>query len=444
MATLATSASAVTPRRIVLVDFDWEDADLLPELLKRPGVAVRLVAGERHGDPGMRVAELCGLPRTSDLADLTREIFDLALVGERSSRRTQLESLLVALGTPCQTPQEFLNGATLESERPTAIEAPLALHAAAFETTLAGHDADDLVDQALPDFSDPSPLRPVDTTPVPTRSLRVVTLEDFPSAALRAELESVLRDLVQATGAGRAEMHAGGAEKLQLVAEVGPEDRLLKGLIDLAEDLGTPQIVERLSEPERGKTWGAWPIRTAQRRGVIAAAGIDPGRGWTQWQKMVEDIHTRWDEEDRRSDAALAPLVTERESGWLSAATFDRRVEAAIERHRLDGSRYELHRLDLPDAARPVGTWSDWIPGQVRDSDSLHRAADRVVLVLHAGSAEGYTHLRRRLLALWDAAWREANQPSPAPSLVDQHVALASPEDVEAFLTVARAWTGRS
>ena len=63
----------------------------MPELLKRPAVSVRLVAGERTQDPGVRVAEMCGLPRTLDLAGLTREIFGLALVSERSSRRTQLE-----------------------------------------------------------------------------------------------------------------------------------------------------------------------------------------------------------------------------------------------------------------------------------------------------------------------------------------------------------------
>ena len=87
-------------RLLLLIDFDWQDADLLSDLFRQPGVSVRLVAGPGPQDPGVRMADLCGLPRTLDLADLTREIFDVALVGERSSRRTQLESLLVALGTP--------------------------------------------------------------------------------------------------------------------------------------------------------------------------------------------------------------------------------------------------------------------------------------------------------------------------------------------------------
>ncbi|MBP8136994.1 MAG: hypothetical protein KAY61_02220 [Candidatus Eisenbacteria bacterium] len=152
------------PRRVVLIDFDWQDADLLPELLKRPGISVRLVAGERVHDPGVRVAELCGLPRTLDLADLTREIFDLAIVGERSSRRTQLESLLLALGTPCQTPQEFMQGASDASDESPAIEAPLALHAATLEHTLGGGDYDALLEQALPDLGADAPVAPA---PVP-------------------------------------------------------------------------------------------------------------------------------------------------------------------------------------------------------------------------------------------------------------------------------------
>ena len=108
MAALANDPAAAAPRRLLLIDFDWPDADWLPEIFRSPGASVRLVAGDGPHDPGVRLAEVCGLPRTLDLADLTREIFDVALVGERSSRRTQLESLLVALGTPCLTPEEYL------------------------------------------------------------------------------------------------------------------------------------------------------------------------------------------------------------------------------------------------------------------------------------------------------------------------------------------------
>ena len=131
-------------RRLVLVDFDWDDADLIPRLIRQPDAAVRLVAGERTDDAGVRLAELCGLPRTTDLADLTREIFDLALVSERSPRRTQIEGLLLALGTPSVSPQAFLDG-DQPTESSPGVEAPLALHAAAFETSLGGGDFEAIV-----------------------------------------------------------------------------------------------------------------------------------------------------------------------------------------------------------------------------------------------------------------------------------------------------------
>src|SRR5262249_33980808 len=138
MATLSQDPAVPSVRRLLLIDFDWRDTDWLPELFRSPGVSVRLVAGEGPQDPGVRMAELCGLPRTVDLADLTREIFDLALVGERSSRRTQLESLLVALGTPCMTPEEYLRGPAAPDASLPGVDAPLALHAAAMEQSLAG------------------------------------------------------------------------------------------------------------------------------------------------------------------------------------------------------------------------------------------------------------------------------------------------------------------
>ncbi|MBP8136995.1 MAG: hypothetical protein KAY61_02225, partial [Candidatus Eisenbacteria bacterium] len=112
-------------------------------------------------------------------------------------------------------------------------------------------------------------------------------LEDFPSLESRARLESALKELVGVSGANTAELHAGDTGPLQLVAQVGPEDKLLKGLVDLASELGTPQVVTRLSEPGKGRTWGAWPFRTTQRRGVLAVAAIESPQGMNQWQSMV-------------------------------------------------------------------------------------------------------------------------------------------------------------
>src|SRR5262245_60897841 len=160
MATLSTSVNDGASRRVVLIDFDWHDADLLPELLRQPGLSVRLVAGERPDDAGLRVADLCGLPRTLDLADLTREIFDLAVVSERSPRRTQVEGLLLALGTPTVSPESLLEGRAATANEPPAIEAPLTLHAAAFEEALGGEEFTAIVDQSLPDLTHDAPTMP--------------------------------------------------------------------------------------------------------------------------------------------------------------------------------------------------------------------------------------------------------------------------------------------
>ena len=439
MATIPTEASHPTSRRVVLIDFDWQDADLLPELLRRPGVSVRLVAGERTEDPGVRVAELCGLPRTYDLADLTREIFDLALVGERSSRRTQLESLLLALGTPCLTPQDFLRGSDSSHCTP-GIEAPLALHAAALEHTLGGADFDALIEQALPDLGEDAPVTPAPPKISLYPAVRLISLEDFPSREARERLEWALKELVDVSGAGTAELHAGDTSSLQLVAQVGPEDKLLRGLIDLAHELGTPQVVTRMSEPGKGRAWGAWPFQTTQRRGVLAAAAIDPEKGWARWQEMVDELRTTWDEEDREKAGASFPFTPLRATGWLDEPDFRHRIELALDRHRRDRMRFELHRLDFPQASSAVDALCEWLPGQLRDTDCITRPGPRSVLLLLAGAPDGFAHVRRRLLALWDTAWRDSGGATPAPALVDQHVVLAGPEDAESFLAAAAGW----
>jgi hypothetical protein len=436
MASQPQEAVAPPERRLLIIDFDWQDADLLSELFRRPGVSVRLVAGLGPHDPGVRMADLCGLPRTVDLADLTREIFDLALVGERSSRRTQLESLLVALGTPCQTPEEFLHGAHSGS-RPS-VEAPLSLHAAALEQSLSG-SVESLVDTALPDLDPSTPLEPREVyIPDPPR-VTVSTLDDFPSRETRQELEETLKALVRETGAGTAEVHAGDRTRMRLVAQVGPDDRLLRGLIDIAHESGTPQLVTRLSDPGKGRTWAAWPFRTMQRHGVVASASIDSQQGVVSWQKMVEELRAHWDQEDRDRSAASFPLTPNREARWLEPGLFRLRVDLALERHRRDGLRFELHRLEFPDEPEALQQLEALLPTQMRDTDCLSRPFPQVIVLLASGEAEAFARLQKRMLAAWELAW-SAGAPTPAPAFIDRHAPLSGPEDADAFLTAADVW----
>ncbi len=439
MATLTRSTMTATQRRVVLIDFDWQDADLMPELLRQPGLSVRLVAGEHPDDAGLRVAELCGLPLTLDLADLTREIFDVAVVGERSGRRTQIEGLLLALGTPCASPHSMLNGSTSDEHVP-AIEAPLALHAAAFETALGGQDFESIVEQSLPDLTGDGPTAPLEVRITGLRGLSVPSLEDFPSAEDRKGLENALAALVAQTGADSAELYAGRADHLEVMAHVGPDDTLLKSLIEIALELNSPQVVSRLTGPQGGKAWGAWPFQTTQRRGVLAAAAIDPADGWATWERMVEELRHTWDERDRAQSGPAFPLLPGAETGWLPLDSFRSRVTLAVDRNRVDGLRFTVHRLSLPDVGDSIERLCDQLPDQLRDTDCICRPDHREVLLLTAGSADTFVHLRRRLITLWEHCWRESSQPPPAPPLTAERIEISCPEDATTFLATVGGW----
>lgn len=446
---MATASSAVTEhpqRRVVLIDFDWHDADLLPELLAQPGFTVRLVAGEKNDDAGVRVAELCGMPRTVDLADLTREIFDLALVSERSPRRTQVEGLLLALGTPCLSPEGLLQGEAANGDEPPAIEVPLALHAAALETALGGEPFEDILEQSLPDVdvSEDAPTMPQPVRFTGQTRIMVPSLENFPSPEDRRGLELALQSLVAGTGAGRAELHTGRPDKIELVAQVGPSDPLLKGLVDLAFELGTAQVVSPLSGPHEGKAWGAWPFQTTQRRGVLAAGKIDPARGWTTWERMVEELKNTWDEKDREQAGPAFPMLPGAQTGWLELDAFRTRLDLAIDRNARDGLRFAVHRLQFVEAPAAVETLCHLLPDQLRDTDCICRPLPSEVLLLTAGAADAFAHVRRRLLALWEHAWRDSGAPPPAPPITDERIEMSGPEDAEQFLGAVQVWLTRS
>ena len=440
MATLSTISQTDVQRRIVLIDFDWHDADLMPELLKQPGISVRLVAGVRPDDAGLRVADLCGLPRTVDLADLTREIFDLAVVSERSPRRTQVEGLLLALGTPTATPLSLLEGRYAQESQSPAIQAPLALHAAALEEALGGEDFTAILDQSLPDLAEDAPTSPQPIRITGLRGPTISSLEDFPSPEDRLGLEQALSSLVLGTGAEGAVLHAGRFDQIECVAHVGPDDLLLRGLVDLALELNTPQVVSRLTGPQEGKAWGAWPFQTTQRRGVLAAAAINPAAGWTSWERMVEDLRVTWDERDRQQSGPAFPMLPGVRNGWLEVDAFRQRTELAIERNRCDGMRFAVHRLLFGNASASVELLCERLPEQLRDTDCICHASPHEVLLLTAGQPEAFAHVRRRLLTLWEHSWREGENPAPAPPITDEHVEIRGPEDAESFLAIVNGW----
>jgi hypothetical protein len=433
-------AGSQASRRAVLIDFDWQDSDLIPALLRQPGLAVRLVAGERNDEAGLRVAELCGLPRTVDLADLTREIFDVALVSERSPRRTQVEGLLLALGTPSSTPQSYLDGLPIVDQDTPAIEAPLALHAAAFEDALGGEAFAALVEQALPDLSSDAPTVPGPVHPTALPASQVRSLDDFPSLEDRQGLEEALRALMASTGAESAEFHAGRSDQVQRVVHAGKEDALLRGLVEMALEVNQPQVVSRMTGPEQGKIWGAWPFRTTQHRGVLAAAGIGAPTKCSPWEKMVDELKTTWDRHDRELTAPAFPMVPDSDRRWLSPDEFAANLELAVERNRRDGLRFAVHRLEFSDAPEAFAVIRDRLPEQLRDTDSICNVTPCVVLLLAAGPAAAFLHVRRRLLALWEQSWNDARLIPPPPPIVDQHIEMLGPDDAEGFLANAGGW----
>ncbi len=441
MTELTTTQPVAPVRRAVLVDFDWRDADLLPELLARPGLTVRLVAGESGEDAGVKMAGLCELPCTTDLADLTREIFDLAVLGERSRRRTQLEGLFLALGTPCVSPEGLLRGPEVAEAAP-AVEAPLAVHAAALESTLGGADFDTLIEQALPDVTPDAPTAPGPPSPAAHTDIRMGSLDGFPSLEDRRGLEEALTQLVASTGALGAELLAARSGDLGVVARVGGEDPLLAGLIHLALDQDMAQVVSRLSGPEEGKAWGAWPFRTTRSHGVVAASAIDPASGWTAWQGLVDELRDSWEREDRERTAPAFPLVPDDVHGWLDREAFRSAVAMAVARNQRDGLAFAVHRFLLLEQAGAPEALCERLPAQLRDTDRLCRPAPLVLLLLTACTRDAFEPVRRRIHAAWESAWRQCGGPVPAPDLEESRVAMNAPADAGRFTQAVEGWLG--
>ncbi len=439
-----------THRRVVLVDFDWQDADLMPQLLAQPGVSIRLVAGESTESAGLKLAEMCGLPRTTDLGDLTREIFDLALISERSVRRAQVEGLLGALGTPSCSPGDFLvrhsgDGAAATAplrDRPGDADAgALEVKAAVLESALSGKDLDALLAETLP--AEPSPP-PAVARPARSgrRPIQVLNLNDFPSPEDRKGLENALRVLAQSTGAAHAALHFVAADADEVVAEVGTPDLVTDALVRLARQEGTAQVVQSLAGSAPGKAWGAWPVRTVEHRAVVAATGFDSQHGYPMWQSLVDELRETWDQGERPAPPAAAPPAPQRRAGWLDQEEFCDFVQLAIERNRRDGLHYSLHRIQFARSEAAVNALCEVLPNHLRDRDSLARSGPHALVLLAAGPTEGFVHVRQRLAELWTACWRATGDPGPAPAPEIESVELASPLFALRFVTTAREWLG--
>lgn len=417
MATMLPEDAHGAPRRVVLIDFDWEDADLVPLLLRDPRLDVRLVAGPAADHPGVRVGELCGLACTSDLADLTREIFDLALIGARSPRRERVTRLLAALGTPVAAPHEFLAGSPAVERR----------GANGHATPSAGNGAADLdarLDDVIPDLSDPAPAAkpPVSITGLDAQ-------HDVPRLEESDALEPTLARWLEETGASAAELHVGPDGAVRRVCRCGAEDGLLHSLVDLALRLDSPQVVERVEGPLGGRIWAAWPLRAGRLRGVLAAAAIDR-TARAVWERAVETLCRT-----REEDPAPAPR-----GGCISVREFEQRLMLAVERGRREGSRVSVHRLRFEGPPQCVERVCAALPARLRAGDALCRNGERELLLVCSGSPAAYAAVRRRLSAIWEEAWSYCALPEPAMPISDERMEMSGPEHANAFLETASRW----
>jgi hypothetical protein len=404
----------------VLIDFDWQDADLIPALLRRPGISLCRVAGSREDEAGVRVAELYGVPRSLELADLTREIFDLALVGERSARRAQVESLLGALGTPVLSPTCFL-GASPEPPRPPDAGAPDQGRADALGR---------LLDEAIPDLSR--------ETPGPEAIANGRPLEDArsgpePEPDDLGSLRTLLEQRSYETGATTAELHVGDESGFRLAYRMGPEDGLVTALVGLAMETDTPQVVSLLEGPAGGRAWGAWPFRSGNQRAVLAAAKVDPVEGRAIWEQVAHELRVTWD----RSRPVLIPP---RRTAWLSIVDFRVRLEDAVTRARTEGRRWWLHRLRFTGPAECVARLCVDLPGQRRGTDDICQPAPHDVLLLTTAAPEAFGHLRRRLTRIWEQVWKDAGQSLPAPPIAGQHLEISGAEDAASLQAMVSEW----
>jgi hypothetical protein len=203
--------------------------------------------------------------------------------------------------------------------------------------------------------------------------------------------------------------------------------------VDLAHRLDAPQVVNRVGGSEPDRVWGAWPLRTSGRRAVLAVASAAPGSAG-EWARRAEALRLAWQARERDADGSGAAAVPP-----LPVDAFLHRLELAVERNRTEGYRFALHRIRF-EAAATLDHLMRELPGQLRASDSLCRHGDREVLLMCPGPANAWVHVRRRIVTLWERAWRDSGRRDPAPPIADERVEMADPEEARSFLSAAHAW----
>lgn len=411
-----------SPRRLVLLDFDWQDADHLPGLLRVPGVSIRLVAGSSPEDAGVRVAALCGLPRSVELGDLTREIFDVAIVGERSPRREQLERLLRALGTPIQTAADFLRDGDSEERRVArAAEPAEAMPPAVNGSHAAALAADDGLPAGL-------------ATPPADEAPACASREVLPGPEDTLGLERVLANCVAETSASAATLHLAAGESLIRLCRSGPEDPLLEALVQLAFRLDSPHVMTREDGAQRGRMWAAWPFHTEQRRAVLAVAAADGVRARRVWETAVQSLCIAWSV----AEHGVAPEPVR--LTLLAPEAFTHRLRMAVDRYHCEGFRFALYRLTFDAAEEALTQLLRHLPEHLRGTDCVCRPAPQDLLLLCAGSPRAYANVRRRIELLWREAWTQHGGVGAAPAIADERIQLAGAEGAHEFLTVAQDW----
>ena len=174
--------------------------------------------------------------------------------------------------------------------------------------------------------------------------------------------------------------------------------------------------------------------------GVLAASAIDPEGGVSPWEKMVDEMRERWDQQDREGAVQSFPLLHGQGRVWLEPSELRARLELAVERNKFDGLPFSLHRLEFSGPDLALDRMCEGLPQLLRDSDYLCRVPPCHVLLLTAVPADDYTHVRRRLLTAWEQAWRECGQTPPAPPITDLRAEMAGTEDAEGFLASAEVW----